>query len=149
MGLLGTRLHEDYTAMGNLAKISHRVPSTCAQHAIVSLILIHSIQVGRSRWLLKNHHLFRPSPVLLQVAISGTTYPQLTLFPNLITCNSTAASDCLTCKNFYTGSKFPMSSNIVVRVRANEYSTNASPSIWSVSLNCTCSCHGRRLISVP
>jgi hypothetical protein len=71
MGSLGTRLHRDCNAMGDaakissripsscailyspimrdckamgdVAKISPRVPSTCAQNAILSLLIIHSI----------------------------------------------------------------------------------------------------------
>ena len=35
MGSLGTRLHRDCNAMGDTANISHRVPSTCAQNAIL------------------------------------------------------------------------------------------------------------------
>jgi len=40
MGSLGTRLHWDCNAMGDAAKISPRVPSTCAQNAILSLLII-------------------------------------------------------------------------------------------------------------
>jgi len=40
MGSLGTRLHRDCNAMGDTAKISPRVPSTCAQIAIHSLLII-------------------------------------------------------------------------------------------------------------
>jgi len=40
MGSLGTRLHRDCNAMGDAAKISPRVPSTCAQNAILSLLII-------------------------------------------------------------------------------------------------------------
>ena len=40
MGSLGTRLHRDCNAMGDTAKISPRVPSTCAQNAILSLLII-------------------------------------------------------------------------------------------------------------
>jgi len=43
MGLLGTRLYRDYTAMGDAAKISPRVPSTSAQTAILSSLSIHII----------------------------------------------------------------------------------------------------------
>jgi hypothetical protein len=39
MGSLGTRLHRDCNVMGNAAKISPRVPSTCAQNAILSLLI--------------------------------------------------------------------------------------------------------------
>jgi len=40
---LGTPLHRDYNAMGNAAKISPRVPSTCAQNAILSLLITQII----------------------------------------------------------------------------------------------------------
>jgi hypothetical protein len=40
MGSLGTPLHRDCNAMGDAAKISPRVPSTCAQNAILSLLII-------------------------------------------------------------------------------------------------------------
>jgi hypothetical protein len=40
MGSLGTRLHRDCNAVGDAAKISPRVPSTCAQNAILSLLII-------------------------------------------------------------------------------------------------------------
>jgi hypothetical protein len=40
MGSLGTRLHRDCNDMGDAAKISPRVSSTCAQNAILSLQII-------------------------------------------------------------------------------------------------------------
>jgi hypothetical protein len=40
MGSLGTRLHRDYNAMGDSAKISPHVPFTCTQNAILSLLII-------------------------------------------------------------------------------------------------------------
>jgi len=43
MGSLGTRLRQDCNAMGDAAKICPRVPSTCAQNAILSLLIIHII----------------------------------------------------------------------------------------------------------
>jgi len=43
MGSLGTRLGWDCNAMGDVAKISPRVPSNCAQNAILSLSIIHII----------------------------------------------------------------------------------------------------------
>jgi len=43
MGALGTRLHWDCNAMGDAAKTTPRVPSTCAQNAILSLLIIHII----------------------------------------------------------------------------------------------------------
>ena len=43
MGSLGTRLHWDCNAMGDAANISPRIPSSCAQNAILSLLNIHII----------------------------------------------------------------------------------------------------------
>jgi len=43
MGSVGTRLHRDCNAMGDAANISPRVPATCAQTAILSLLIIHII----------------------------------------------------------------------------------------------------------
>ena len=40
MGSLGMPLHRDCNAMGDAAKISPRVPSTCAQNAFLSLLII-------------------------------------------------------------------------------------------------------------
>jgi len=43
MGSFGMRFHRDCNAMGDTANISPRVPSTCAQNAILSLLIIHII----------------------------------------------------------------------------------------------------------
>jgi hypothetical protein len=43
MGSLGTRLHRDCNVMGNAAKTTPCVPSTCAQNTILSLLIIHII----------------------------------------------------------------------------------------------------------
>jgi hypothetical protein len=43
MGSLGTLMHLDCSAIGDIAKISPRVPSTCARNAILSLLIIHII----------------------------------------------------------------------------------------------------------
>jgi len=43
MGALGTRLHRDCNATGDVAKISPRVPSTCTQNSIIFLLIIHII----------------------------------------------------------------------------------------------------------
>ena len=43
MNSLGMRLHRDSNAIGDVPKISPRVPSTCAQNAILSLLIIHII----------------------------------------------------------------------------------------------------------
>jgi hypothetical protein len=43
MDSLGTHMHLDCNPMGDVAKISPRVPSTCVQNAILSLLIIHII----------------------------------------------------------------------------------------------------------
>jgi len=43
MDSLGTRMDLECTVRGDVAKISPRVPSTCAQNAILSLLIIHII----------------------------------------------------------------------------------------------------------
>jgi hypothetical protein len=45
MGSLGMRLHPDYNAMGDAAKISPRVPSTCAQNSILWLLIIRDCKM--------------------------------------------------------------------------------------------------------
>jgi hypothetical protein len=43
MGSLGTRLHRHCNAMGDAARTTPRVPSTTAQNAFLSLLIIHII----------------------------------------------------------------------------------------------------------
>jgi hypothetical protein len=43
MGSVGTLMHLDRNARGDVVKISPRVPSICAQNAILSLLIIHII----------------------------------------------------------------------------------------------------------
>jgi len=41
IGTVGTSLHQDCNALGDTAKISPHVPSTCRQNAILLLLIIH------------------------------------------------------------------------------------------------------------
>jgi len=43
MGSLGIRLHRDCNTIGNTVKISSHVPSTSAQNAILSFLIVHII----------------------------------------------------------------------------------------------------------
>jgi len=43
MGSLGTRLHWEWNAMGDVAKVSPRIPSTSAQNTFLCSIIIHII----------------------------------------------------------------------------------------------------------
>jgi hypothetical protein len=83
-------------------------------------------------WLLTIYRLFHPSPVLLLVAMSAITLAQLTIFPTLKTCKAMAAGAFLTGTNSKTRSKLPEVSGIVVSARANQYSTKAASSLWSL-----------------
>jgi len=47
LGWLGTSLHRDCNAMGKAAKNSPRVPSTCAQNEILSLLIIRDCEAMR------------------------------------------------------------------------------------------------------
>jgi len=59
MGSLGTRLHLDCNAMGDAAKTSPRVPSTCTQNAILSLLSIHIIPIWQIYVAIDNPSLVR------------------------------------------------------------------------------------------
>jgi len=135
--------------MGDAANISPRIPSTCAQSAILSLLIYTSFQVARSMWLLTIHCSFHPSPVLLLVSISGLTCMQPTIFPRRKTCKAMADGPFLTCTNFEMGCKLPEFSRIVGSARANQYSAKAPSSLRSLIFNSRCSCHGRRPFNTP
>ena len=111
--------------------------------------LYTSFQVARSMWLLTIHSLLSPSPVSLLGALSRNTCTQQTMTPTLKTCQATASGAFLTCTNFETESKLHKFSGIVVSARANQYSTKAPSSFWSLILNGHCCCHGRRPFSAP
>ena len=69
MGSLGTRLHQDCNAMGDTAKTSPRVPSTCAQNAILSLLIIHIIPTRQIYVAIDN-----PSLVLSVSCLTTSSY---------------------------------------------------------------------------
>jgi len=58
MGLLGTRLHWDCNVMGDAVKTTPRIPSTCAQNAILSLLIIHIIPSRQIYAAIDNPSLF-------------------------------------------------------------------------------------------
>ena len=43
MGSLGTHLDQDFNGMGDAAKTTPHVPSSCAQYAILCLLIMHII----------------------------------------------------------------------------------------------------------
>jgi hypothetical protein len=87
--------------------------------------LFSSFEDTQFMWQLTIHCLFRPSPVLLVVAISGIMCVQPTMFPTLKTYKATATCAFLTCTNCETGSKLPEFSGVVVSASANQCSTKA------------------------
>jgi len=121
MDSLGMRLHADGNTIGDAAKTSAQVSPTCTQNAILSLLIIPVILSHQIHGLLTIYCLFRLSPVLFRVAMSGITCVQLNMFSMLRTCNLTAAGAFLMCTYFETGSMLPLFSGIVVSTRANQY----------------------------
>jgi len=69
MGSLGTCLSRDWNAMGDAAKISPRVPATCAQNAILSLLIIHIIPSHQINVAIEN-----PSLVLSVSCLTTSSY---------------------------------------------------------------------------
>jgi hypothetical protein len=69
MGSLGTRLHRNRNAMGDAAKTSPRVSSTCAQNAILSLLIIHIIPSCQMYMAIDN-----PSLVLSVSCLTTSSY---------------------------------------------------------------------------
>jgi len=70
MGSLGMHLHRDCNAMGDSAKTSPRVPSTCAQNAILSLVIIHIIRSRQIHVAIDN-----PSLVPSVSCLTSSSYP--------------------------------------------------------------------------
>jgi len=103
--------------------------------------------------LLTIHCSFRPSPVLLLVALSGITWAQPTMCLTLKTCIATAASAFLTCTNSETGSKLLEFSGIVVSARDNQYSTQSPSSFgawfWMLVVVATGDAHSVRHNTSP
>ena len=69
MGSLGTRLHRDCNAMCDPVNISPRVPSTCAQNAILSILIILIIP-GRQIYVAIDN----PSLVLSVSCVTTSSY---------------------------------------------------------------------------
>jgi len=143
MGSVGTRFHRDCTTMGDAAKSSPRVSSTCAQDAFLSLLIIHIIQSCQICVGIDNPHSCCLSLVVLLEAMSGNWFAQLTMIPMLKTSKATPAGAGLTCTNFETGSKLHGLSGIVVITSADQCSTKGASSFRCLILNSRCSCHGK------
>jgi len=146
---LGTRLHRDCNAMGVTAKTSPRVPSTSAQNAIHSLLIIHIIPSRQIYVAIDN-------PSLVPSVPCHTTSSSLWNYVRAADDVSNAEnlqSNCCRCFSylykFRDGIQVPKFSGIVVSTRANQYSAKAPSSFRSLILNSCCSCHRRRPFSAP
>ena len=109
---------------------SSRVPSTCAQKAILSLLIIHSIPSRLIYVAVDNPSLFLSISCLITGSYLWNYLRAADDGSMLKTCKVMAAGAVLTCTKFDTGSKLPEFSGIVVSARANQYSTKAPSSFW-------------------
>ena len=69
MDSLGKCLHQDCNVMGDAVKTSPRVPSTCAQTAILSLLIVHIIPIRQMYVAIDNPSLI-PSIICLTTSSS-------------------------------------------------------------------------------
>jgi hypothetical protein len=121
MGSLGTRLHRDCKGIVDTANISPRIPSTCAQNAIFSLLIIHIIPSRQIYVAIDNPSLV---PFVTCLTTSSDIWHYVCTAHNISHAENLkgmAASAFLTCTNFETGSKLPEFSGIVVSARATQY----------------------------
>jgi len=143
MGSLGTRLHRDCNVMGDAARISLHVPSTCAQYAILSLLIIHIIPSRQIYVGIDN------TSLILSVAwliISSDLWNDLPAAHNISHAVPVQNNDCQGCSHFTIlkmGCKLPGFSCIVVCRRPHQYSKKAPSSLRSVILTCLLRCPGR------
>jgi len=146
MGLLCKCLHWDCNGMGDPAKISSRVCSSCVQNAILSLLIIHIIPSCQICVAIDN------ASLILSVFCHTTSsylWNYLSAAENVSHAENLLAGAFLTGTNFETESKSPEFLGIVVSAKANQSSTNAPSLFRSVISNSHCSCDGRRPLSVP
>jgi hypothetical protein len=136
----------DCKAMGEAAKISSHVPSPCAQNAIVSLLIIPSHQIYVA---IDNRSLV---PSVSCLTPSGYLWNHVHAADDVSQAESLQTSGCRCLSHLYKfreGIKLHQFSSIVVSARANQYSTKAPSSFWSLILNSHSSCHGRLPFSAP
>jgi len=149
MGSLGRRLHRDCNAMGDAVNISPRVPSTCAQNAILSVLIIHIIPSRQIYLAIDNPSLV---PSVCCLTTSSYLWNYMCAADNISHAENLQSNGCRCFShwtNFETGSKLHEFSGIVVGARADQYSTKAPSSFWRLILNSDCSCHGSRPFSAP
>jgi len=149
MGSLGTHLHRDCNAMGDAAKTTPQVPSTCGQNAMLSLLMTHIIPSRQSDVAIDNPSLV---PSVSCLTASRYLWNYVRAADDVFQAEILQSNGCrcfLTCTNFKTGSKLHEFLGIGVSSRANQYSMNAPSSFWSLILNSHCRCHSRCPFSAP
>jgi len=149
LGSFGSRLHLNYNAISDTAKISPCVPSPCVQNAIFSFLVIHIIPRRQIFVAVDNPSLI---PSVFCLKTSSYLWNSVGAPDDVSHAQNMQRNSCqcfLTCTNFQMGSKWPKFSGIVVPARAMQYSTKAPSSFRSLMLNSHCSCHGRLPFSTP
>jgi hypothetical protein len=149
MGSFGTSLHRDCNSIGDLANISPRIPSTCASHGILTLLIIHIFPCYQMYMAIDNPLLVSSVSCLTTNSYLCNSIRGADNISHTETAKATAADAFLTCTNFEIGSKLPKFSGIAVSAMLNQYSTTAQSSLWRLIFNHCCSCHRRRPFSVP
>jgi hypothetical protein len=180
MGSLGMRLHQDCNAIGDAAKIFSRIPTTCTQNAILSLLIIRDCKASgdgakisphvSSTWvqnvilsLLIIHiipsrqiYLCIDNPSLIPSIPCPTTSSYLWKYvrtaDDVSHAENLQSNGCRCFSNLYKfrdAIQLPQFSDILVSIRANQYSTKAPSSFWSLILNSCCSYHGRCPLTSP
>jgi len=149
MGSLGTHLHHDCNAMGDTAKISRPIPSTCTRNAIITLLIIHIIQCRQMYVAIDN-----PShvPSISCLTTSSRLWNYMRAANNVSHADNLWSNGCWCVSHLYKvcdGIKVSEFSGIAVSARADQYSMKAPSSFRCLILNSLCSCHRRSPLSAP
>jgi hypothetical protein len=144
LGSLGTRLHRECNAMGDVAKATPHIPSTSAQNGILSLPIIHIITSCQIYVAIDNASLVPYVSFLTICCYPWNSVRAADDLSHAETGKATSTGGCLTWTNFQTGSKLPEFPGIVASAVANQYSMKAPSLFWSLILNSRCTCHGKR-----
>jgi hypothetical protein len=107
--------------MGDAGNISPRIPSACAQNAILSLLIIHII-LRRQIYVAIDNPSFIPSVSCITTrSYLSNAVRTANNISHAESCKATAAGAFLTCTNFETESKLHEFSGIEMSARANQY----------------------------
>jgi hypothetical protein len=107
--------------MGDAVNISPSIPSTCVQHGVLSLQILH-LSPRRQTYEVIDNPLLIPAVSWRTTSRYLWTYVHLLMmFLMLKTCKAMAASACLPCTNFGKGSKIPEFGGIVLSARTKKY----------------------------